>query len=64
MALSVGVQKMVRSDLGSSGVVFTLDPESGFRDVIYITGGWGLGENIVQGAIGPDEFLVFKPRCV
>jgi pyruvate,water dikinase len=61
VALSVGVQKMVRSDLGSSGVVFTLDPESGFRDVIYITGGWGLGENIVQGAIGPDEFLVFKP---
>jgi pyruvate, water dikinase len=61
VALSVGVQKMVRSDVGSSGVIFTLDPESGFRDVIYITGGWGLGENIVQGAIGPDEFLVFKP---
>ena len=64
VALSVGVQKMVRSDLGSSGVIFTLDPESGFRDVVYITGGWGLGENIVQGAIGPDEFVVFKPTLM
>lgn len=61
VALSVGVQKMVRSDLGSSGVVFTLDPETGFRDVVYITSSWGLGENIVQGAVGPDEFVVFKP---
>jgi pyruvate,water dikinase len=59
--LSVGVQKMVRADLGCSGVAFTLDPESGFRNAIYITGTWGLGENIVQGAVGPDEFLVFKP---
>ena len=59
--LSVGVQKMVRSDQGSSGVAFTLDPESGFRDAVYITGAWGLGENVVQGAVGPDEFLVFKP---
>lgn len=61
VALSCGVQKMVRSDLGAAGVAFTLDPESGFREVIYITGAWGLGENVVQGAVGPDEFLVFKP---
>lgn len=61
VALSVGIQRMVRSDLGSAGVVFTLDPESGFRNVIYITGAWGLGETIVQGAVNPDEFLVFKP---
>lgn len=59
--LSVGVQKMVRSDKGSSGVAFTLDPESGFRNVVYITASWGLGENIVQGAVDPDEFIVFKP---
>ena len=59
--LSVGIQKMVRSDKGSAGVAFTLDPESGFRDVIYITGVWGLGENIVQGTVSPDEFIVFKP---
>lgn len=61
VALSCGIQKMVRSDLGCSGVAFTIDPESGFQDAIYITGAWGLGENIVQGAVGPDEFLVFKP---
>lgn len=59
--LSVGVQKMVRADLASSGVCFTLDPESGFEQVVLITGSWGLGENIVQGAVNPDEFYVFKP---
>ncbi|HVV55033.1 MAG TPA: phosphoenolpyruvate synthase, partial [Mucilaginibacter sp.] len=59
--LSVGVQAMVRSDLGCSGVGFTLEPESGFRDVVHIAGVWGLGENIVQGTDTPDEFLVFKP---
>ncbi|HWB25697.1 MAG TPA: phosphoenolpyruvate synthase [Chitinophagaceae bacterium] len=61
VALSVGVQKMVRSDKACSGVGFTLEPESGFRDVIHLAGVWGLGENIVQGAVTPDEFLVFKP---
>ncbi|HZU78349.1 MAG TPA: phosphoenolpyruvate synthase, partial [Acidimicrobiales bacterium] len=59
--LSVGVMKMVRSDLASSGVMFSLDPESGFRDVVLVTGSYGLGENIVQGAVDPDEFLVHKP---
>ena len=59
--LSVGVQQMVRSDIGCSGVGFTLEPESGFRDVVHLAGVWGLGENIVQGAVTPDEFLVFKP---
>lgn len=59
--LSIGVQKMVRSDLASSGVIFTLDTESGFSDVVYITGSVGLGENIVQGAVNPDQFYVFKP---
>jgi pyruvate, water dikinase len=59
--LSVGVQKMVRSDLSSSGVAFSLDTESGFRDVVFVTGAWGLGENVVQGAVDPDEFFVFKP---
>jgi pyruvate,water dikinase len=58
--LSVGVQKMVRSDKASSGVCFTLEPESGFRDVIHVAGVWGLGENMVQGTVNPDEFLVFK----
>ena len=53
--------KMVRSDIGSSGVIFTLDTETGFRDVVFVTGGYGLGENIVQGAIDPDEFYVHKP---
>jgi pyruvate, water dikinase len=59
--LSVGIQKMVRSDLSSSGVAFSLDTESGFRDVVFVTGAWGLGENVVQGAVDPDEFFVFKP---
>ncbi|GAB4132930.1 MAG: phosphoenolpyruvate synthase [Bacteroidia bacterium] len=59
--LSAGVQLMVRSDLSSSGVCFTLEPESGFRDVVVISGCWGLGENIVQGNVNPDEFHVFKP---
>lgn len=61
VALSIGIQKMVRSDKACSGVIFTLEPESGFRDVVLITGVWGLGENIVQGAVTPDEFMVFKP---
>ncbi|MEO6340181.1 MAG: phosphoenolpyruvate synthase [Caulobacteraceae bacterium] len=61
VALSVAVMKMVRSDLGASGVIFTLDTESGFRDVVLITGSYGLGENIVQGSIDPDEFYVHKP---
>jgi pyruvate,water dikinase len=61
VALSVGVQKMVRSDLGSAGVIFTLDTESGFRDVVLITGAWGLGETVVQGRVRPDEFWVHKP---
>jgi len=61
VALSIGVMKMVRSDLASSGVMFTLDTESGFRDVVFITGSYGLGENIVQGAVDPDEFYVHKP---
>jgi pyruvate,water dikinase len=59
--LSVGVQKMVRSDLASSGVMFSIDTESGFRDAVYVTGAWGLGENVVQGAVNPDQFYVFKP---
>ncbi len=61
VGLSVGVQKMVRSDLGSAGVIFTLDTESGFRDVVLITGAWGLGETVVQGRVRPDEFWVHKP---
>lgn len=64
IALCVGVQAMVRSDKACSGLVFTLDPESGFKDVIHISGVWGLGENIVQGAVIPDEFLVFKPTLI
>lgn len=64
VSLSVGVQKMVRSDKASSGVCFTLEPESGFRDIIHISGVWGLGENIVQGTVTPDEFFVFKPTLV
>ena len=59
--LSIGVMKMVRSDLASSGVMFSLDTDSGFRDVVLITGAYGLGENIVQGAVDPDEYLVHKP---
>ena len=61
IGLSVGVQKMVRSDLASSGVMFTIDTETGFRGTILINGSWGLGENIVQGKVTPDEFYVFKP---
>jgi pyruvate,water dikinase len=61
IALSVGVQKMVRSDKACSGVAFTLEPESGFRNIVHISGVWGLGENIVQGTVTPDEFYLFKP---
>jgi pyruvate,water dikinase len=61
VALSVGIQLMVRSDKASSGVCFTIEPDSGFKNAIVITGCWGLGENIVQGAVTPDEFHVFKP---
>ena len=61
VALSAGVQMMVRSDLGSSGVVFTLDTETGFRDAVFITSSYGLGETVVQGAVNPDEFYVYKP---
>ena len=61
IALSVAVQKMVRSDLSASGVMFTLDTESGFEDVVFITASYGLGENVVQGAVNPDEFYVSKP---
>ncbi|OGL77523.1 phosphoenolpyruvate synthase [Candidatus Uhrbacteria bacterium RIFCSPHIGHO2_12_FULL_54_23] len=61
VALSVGIQAMVRSDRGSSGVLFTIDTESGFRNVVLINAIWGLGENIVQGAVNPDEFIIFKP---
>jgi pyruvate,water dikinase len=70
VALSIGVQKMVRSDLAASGVMFTLDPESGHRDVVFVTSAYGLGENVVQGTVDPDEFYVHKPtfrqghRCV
>jgi pyruvate,water dikinase len=59
--LSAGVQLMVRSDVGAAGVLFTLDTESGFRDVVFVTGSYGLGEMVVQGAVNPDEFYVFKP---
>jgi pyruvate, water dikinase len=61
VALSVGIMKMVRSDLASSGVLFTLDTESGFRDVVFLTSSYGLGENVVKGAVDPDEFYVHKP---
>ena len=61
IGLSIGIMKMVRSDLASSGVIFTLDTETGFRDVVFITASYGLGENIVQGAVNPDEYYVFKP---
>ncbi|MGB5101735.1 MAG: phosphoenolpyruvate synthase [Steroidobacteraceae bacterium] len=61
VALSAGIQHMVRSDLGASGVMFTLDTDSGFRDVVFITASWGLGETVVQGAVNPDEFYVYKP---
>jgi pyruvate,water dikinase len=61
VALSIGVQKMVRSDLAGSGVMFTLDTESGFPDVVLINAAWGLGENVVQGAVTPDQYTVYKP---
>ncbi|MFO0124973.1 MAG: phosphoenolpyruvate synthase [Betaproteobacteria bacterium] len=61
VALSAGVQRMVRSDLGSAGVIFTIDTESGFEDVVFITSSYGLGETVVQGAVNPDEFYVHKP---
>src|SRR5207237_263798 len=61
VALSAGVQRMVRSDLGAAGVVFTIDTESGFEDVVFITSSYGLGETVVQGAVNPDEFYVHKP---
>lgn len=61
VSLSAGIQKMVRSDIGTSGVMFTLDTESGFRDVVFITASYGLGEMVVQGAVNPDEFYVYKP---
>jgi pyruvate,water dikinase len=62
VALSAGVQRMVRSDLGAAGVMFTMDTESGFRDVVFITSSYGLGEMVVQGAVNPDEFYVHKPQ--
>ena len=61
VSLSIGVMKMVRSDLSASGVMFSLDTESGFRDAVFVTGAYGLGENVVQGAVDPDEFYVHKP---
>lgn len=64
VGLSVGVQYMVRSDIGSAGVAFTIEPENGHENIIYITACWGLGENIVQGAVSPDEFYVFKPSVL
>src|SRR4030095_2187193 len=64
VALSAGVQRMVRSDLGASGVLFTLDTESGFDKVVFITAAYGLGETGVQGAVNPDEFYVYKPNLI
>jgi pyruvate,water dikinase len=61
VALSAGIQRMVRSDVGASGVMFTMDTESGFRDAVFVTSSYGLGEAVVQGAVNPDEFYVFKP---
>ncbi|PKN40967.1 MAG: phosphoenolpyruvate synthase [Deltaproteobacteria bacterium HGW-Deltaproteobacteria-18] len=61
IALSIGVQKMVRSDLSASGVMFSIDTETGFKDAVFLTGAWGLGENVVQGAVNPDEWYIFKP---
>jgi pyruvate,water dikinase len=61
VALSIGIQQMVRSDVGGAGVMFTLDPESGFRNVVVINAAWGLGETVVQGTVNPDEYVVFKP---
>jgi pyruvate,water dikinase len=64
VALSIGVQHMVRSDIGGAGVIFTLEPESGFRNVVHIAANWGLGENVVQGAVETDEYQVFKPTLL
>ncbi|MUG92474.1 phosphoenolpyruvate synthase [Scytonema sp. UIC 10036] len=64
IALSVGVQKMVRSDLAASGVMFSIDTETGFKDAVLMTAAYGLGENVVQGAVNPDEYLVFKPTLI
>jgi len=64
IALSIGVQKMVRSDLSASGVMFSIDTETGFQDAVFLTGAWGLGENVVQGAVNPDEWYVFKPTLM
>ncbi len=61
VALSIGIEKMVRSDLGGSGVMFSLDTDTGFRKVVIINAAWGLGENVVQGTVNPDEYIVFKP---
>jgi pyruvate,water dikinase len=61
IALSVGVQRMVRSDLGSAGVMFSIDTETGFDKIVLINAAWGLGENVVQGAVDPDEYEIFKP---
>lgn len=61
VALSIGIQQMVRSDRGSSGVMFTIDTETGYPDVILVNSNWGLGENVVQGTVSPDEYLVYKP---
>ncbi len=61
VALSIGVQRMVRSDIGGSGVMFSIDTESGFNKIVLINAAWGLGENIVQGTVNPDEYQVFKP---
>ena len=62
IALSAGVQRMVRSDLGAAGVMFTLDTESGFDQVVFITAAYGLGESVVQGSVNPDEFYLYKPN--
>ena len=61
VALSVGVQQMVRSDKAGAGVLFTIDTETGFPNVVLINAGWGLGENVVRGSIEPDQYVVFKP---
>ena len=64
VGISVGVQKMVRSDKASAGIIFTMEPESGFRDIVHLSGVWGLGENITQGTVTPDEFFIFKPTLL
>jgi len=64
IVLSVGVQKMVRADQAGAGVMFSIDTETGFPDIVVIDAAWGLGENVVQGSITPDEFRVFNPACV